>query len=89
MRPHCLRHSRATHLKEAGIDIKDIIKNIIDNSVIYTQYGKITVSLREYNNKISNNIVIVIIFIINNIDEKTISILLTISIFKVTAKTFY
>ena len=35
VRPHCLRHSRATHLKEAGLDIKDI-KDILGHNNIQT-----------------------------------------------------
>lgn len=35
VRPHCLRHSRATHLKEAGVDIKDI-KDFLGHNQIKT-----------------------------------------------------
>ena len=37
VRPHCLRHSRATHLKEAGIDIKDIADFLGHNQLKTTE----------------------------------------------------
>lgn len=59
VRPHCLRHSRATHLKEANIDIKDIKDflghNDIKTTEIYLKLAKETLVNRiiEADNKIA------------------------------------
>lgn len=50
VRPHSLRHSRATHLKEAGIDIKDIADFLghyrIQTTELYLKLSKKTLSNR-------------------------------------------
>lgn len=50
VRPHCLRHSRATHLKETGIDIKDIADflghNQLKTTEIYLKLAKETLANR-------------------------------------------
>lgn len=50
VRPHGLRHSRATHLKEAGIDIKDIADFLghyrIQTTELYLKLSKKTLSNR-------------------------------------------
>lgn len=50
VRPHCIRHSRATHLKEAGIDIKDIADLLghynIKTTELYLKLSKKTLSNR-------------------------------------------